>query len=148
MTEQTKEHIIETVKSTAGHWMFFLGALLLLSGVYGALRIIHVSARGVPYPSSGVLPSTILFGSSNLFPPGSESDCDPYLQTYYDKDGLPRPATAEEKAVEEQVPLRCKRGFDEHRSKMKQYDRNLSAFLIFVGGGLVLATRFRKRYLA
>lgn len=136
------------MKSTVGHWMFFLGVLLLLAGLYGTLRIIHVSVRKVPYPSSGVLPSTILFGSANLTSFGRESECDQFPQTYYDKDGVPRPPTDEEKAIEELISLRCRRGFDEDRSKTKQYDRNLSAFLIFVGGGLVLATRFGKRYLA
>lgn len=129
--------------------MFFIGVLLLLAGVYGALRIIHVSVRKVPYPSSGVLPSTVLFGSANLsffsanlsfF--GRESECDPHPQTYYDKDSNSRPPTDEEKAVEERVSLRCRRGFDEDRAKTKQYDRNLSAFLVFVGGGLILSRRF------
>lgn len=137
-----KTYTEKTMQSSAGRWMFSLGALLLLSGIYGALRIIHVSVRKVPYPSSGVLPTTILFGQSSISF-GRETDCDPSPQIYYEQDGkTAREATEQEKAVEEQLSGRCTRGFDEDRAKTKQYDRNLSAFLIFVGAGLMVSRRF------
>lgn len=128
-------------------WMFFLGLLLLLMGAYGAFRIVHVTSRGVPYPSTGVLPANILFERGPFFY-ARETDCKTYPQIYYELDGrTPRQPTDDEKVVAGQGEARCVQGFVEDRQKQLQYDRNLSAFLVFVGGGLVLASRFGKRYL-
>ncbi|MBI4028757.1 MAG: hypothetical protein HY376_00090 [Candidatus Blackburnbacteria bacterium] len=130
--------------SSATQWMGFVGILFVLIGLYGALRIIHVSVRGVPYPYSGVLPSNLLLPKTLNF--AQESQCDPYPQVYYDygPDGkqTPRPATQDELNSQEQQRMRCIAGFNEDRSKQEQRDKNESAFLIFVGAGLFLLRRF------
>lgn len=123
-------------------WMLILGTILLLMGAFGFLRIVHVSLRHVPYPSSGVLPATILTPEDNTSF-GRETDCRLYPQPYYEADGKTlRPPTEDEKALQEEITRRCINGFDEDRAKQKQYDRNQSAFLIFVGAGLLFARRF------
>lgn len=127
-------------------WMFFLGLLLLLMGAYGAFRIVHVTKRGVPYPSTGVMPANLLFDRSPIYYI-RETDCQAYPQVYFEADGkTPRQPAEKEKRVQEQSTQRCVQGFAEDRQKLLQYDRNLSAFLIFVGGGLVLASRLGRRY--
>lgn len=132
-------------KSVIGQFMFFTGLLLVLVGLYGFIRIAHVTLRGVPYPIRGVIPATILTPEESISF-GRESECDPYPQVYYDfdKDGgqIPRQATEQELAVQEQTTKRCISGFNEDRARQKQYDRNQSAFLIFVGAGLVFARQF------
>lgn len=123
--------------------MFFLGALLLLMGSFGFIRILHIKARSVPYPSAGVLPSNIIFSGPFSSSFGRESDCTPYPTIYYEADNTtPREATEEERLQEEKLAARCVEGFNEDRAKMKQYDKNLSAFLIFVGAGLIFSRRF------
>lgn len=122
-------------------WMFFLGALLFLMGLYGFIRVAHVSLRHVPYPINGVLPATILTPEiSNNW--AHESDCDPYPQLYQDVNGKPREATQEEISQAQKLTDRCIQGFEEDRAKQKQRDKNESAFLVFVGAGLVFARRF------
>lgn len=124
-------------------WMFFIGILLFLMGLYGVIRIIHISVRGVPYPQQGVLPTTILTPAENTFFAGRESDCRQYPQLYFEADvKTPRDLTDAEKRLNEEIMKRCIEGFDEERAKTKQYDRNQSAFLIFVGAGLIFFRRF------
>ena len=127
-------------------WMFFLGTLLLLMGLYGALRIAHIAQRGVPYPATGVLPANLLFDRGPFFY-SRETDCKAYSTPYYEIDGKTiRQPSEEERAAVVQNEARCVQGFEEDRQKQRQYDRNLSAFLIFTGAGLVLASRFGRRY--
>lgn len=129
--------------SSASRWMFFLGALFLLIGAYGFVRILHIKVRSVPYPSTGVLPSNILFDRGTFSAFGRESDCDPYPTLYYDEDNKTlRDATEAERMLEQTVQERCVQGFNEDRAKTRQYDKNLSAFLVFVGAGLIFARRF------
>lgn len=135
----------ETQRPSVSQWMGFVGFLLVLIGLYGVIRIIHVSVRGVPYPSRGMFPSTIIFPGISTY--GTrESECDAYPQVYYDygTDGkqTPRPQTQEELDVQQQQAKRCSAGFNEDRSKQKQYDKNQAAFLLFVGTGLLFARRF------
>jgi hypothetical protein len=40
------------------------------------------------------------------------------------------------------MTARCVNGFDEDRAKQRQKDKNESAFLVFVGAGLIFARRF------
>lgn len=127
-------------------WMFFIGTLLLLMGLYGALRIAHIMQRGVPYPATGVLPANFLFDRGPFYY-ARETDCKSYALTYYEVDGkTPRPATEDEKSATVQNEQRCSQGFEEDRQKQRQYDRNLSAFLIFTGAGLLLSSRFGRRF--
>lgn len=129
--------------SSVPRLMYFLGILLFLMGAYGLLRIAHVSYRSVPYPSAGVMPSNLLFSGSNSLFYGRESDCDPYPSLYYEEDNkTPRDATEDEKILEQKMRERCVQGFNEDRAKTRQYDRNLSAFLVFVGAGLIFSRRF------
>lgn len=130
--------------NSAARWVYFLGILFLLMGIYGFLRIAHVSLRGVPYPSAGVLPSNILFDRMNTYSGlGRESDCEPYPALYYQEDNKTlREATEQERVIEQKIVERCIQGFNEERAKTKQYDRNLSAFLVFVGAGLIFSRRF------
>lgn len=129
--------------SKVPQWMFAIGVVLILSGLYGFIRIVHVSIRHVPYPSAGVLPQTILTPESYFNLSGRESDCDPYPQIYYEADGQTvRQFSEEEKSLQEELSKRCVNGFDEDRAKQKQRDKNQSAFLVFVGAGLVLSRRF------
>lgn len=128
--------------SKVSQWMFFLGVLFLLMGAYGFVRIVHVDMRKVPYPSSGVLPQTLLVGDVVSLN-GRESDCGSYPQLYYEVDGKTlRDASEEEAALQDEMTKRCVNGFDEDRAKQRQRDRNESAFLVFVGAGLVFARRF------
>lgn len=136
---------VDTHTSSAPQWMGVIGFLLVFMGLYGAIRMTHISVRGVPYPSRGVFPNTVLFqGDSVSY--GREGDCDPYPQVYYDygPDGkqTSRPATNEELGVQQEQSKRCVNGFNEDRSKQRQYDKNQAAFLIFVGTGLLFARRF------
>lgn len=127
-------------------WMFFLGLLLLLMGLYGELRIMHVTSKGVPYPSAGVLPSNILFDRPNVGAFNHESDCNPYPQLYFENDlKTPRQPTMEESTQQEQLKMRCIDAFNEDRSKTLQYDRNQSAFLLFVGLGLIISRSLINR---
>lgn len=131
--------------SSVSRFMFLLGALFLLMGAYGFIRILHVNMRSVPYPSTGVLPSNILFDRGTYSSFGRESDCDPYPTLYFEEDNrTAREATEQERMLEQKVQERCVQGFNEDRAKTKQYDRNLSAFLVFVGAGLVFARRFAE----
>lgn len=135
------------MKTTAGQWMFFLGALMLLFGAYGLLRIIHVNLRKVPYPSLGVFPPTVLLPGVYSYSGSSrESECEPYPQVYYDydKDGkqTPREQTEEERVNQEQLMKRCIDGFNEDRSKQEQRDKNQATFLLFTGAGLIFSRRF------
>lgn len=123
-----------------------IGILLFLSGLYGALRIYHVTRRGVPYPATGVLPSNLLFDRGPFFY-SRESDCKTYPLVYYELDGrTPREATQFEMTAGQQGEERCLQGFFEDRQKQLQYDRNLSAFLIFVGGGLITAVKYWRLF--
>lgn len=123
--------------------MYFLGILLFLMGIYGLLRIVHVSYRKVPYPSAGVMPANLLFSGSSTLNYGRESDCDPYPMIYYEEDNkTPRDAMESETMLEQKMQERCVQGFNEDRAKTRQYDRNLSAFLVFVGAGLIFSRRF------
>lgn len=135
----------EPKASSASQWIGFIGIFLFLTGLYGTARILHISSRAVPYPSRGIFPNTILL-PQNSTAYLRESECDPYPQVYYDYglDGkqTPRPATQEELDVQQQQTKRCINGFEEDRAKQRQYDKNQSAFLIFVGAGLLLARRF------
>lgn len=130
---------------SAYQWAGFIGIFLFLMGLYGAVRILHISSRAVPYPSRGIFPNTVLLPQNSTVYL-RESECDPYPQVYYDYglDGkqTPRPATQEELDTQQQQTSRCINGFEEDRAKQKQYDKNQSAFLIFVGAGLLLARRF------
>lgn len=120
----------------------FVGFFLLLMGTYGFIRIVHVTSRGVPYPSNGVFPHLLTLPGSSIYW-GRESDCNPYPQVYYTEDGTTsRPPTEDEAAVQNEIANRCTAGFDEDRSKQKQYDKNQAAFLVFVGAGLLAARRF------
>lgn len=136
---------IETQRPSVSQWMGFVGFLLVLIGLYGVLRIIHVSVRGVPYPIRGVFPSTIIFPGIPSYGI-RESECESYPQVYYDygTDGkqTPRLPAQQELDVQQQQAKRCTAGFNEDRSKQKQYDKNQAAFLIFVGAGLLFARRF------
>lgn len=133
---------VDETKNNVPSWMYFLGMLLFLMGIFGALRMAHIEYRGVPYPSHGVLPATILAPTST-FTFGRESDCDAYPTLYYELDGkTTRPATVDEKNLQEENTKRCVNGFNEDRAKQKQDDKNLSVFLIFTGLGLILSRRF------
>lgn len=112
-------------------------------GAFGFIRILHVNTRSVPYPAAGVLPSNILFDRGSFSSFSRESDCTPYPTIYYEADNkTPREVTEEEMMQEERLAARCVIGFNEDRAKTRQYDRNLSAFLVFVGAGLVFSRRF------
>lgn len=112
-------------------------------GAYSFVRILHIKARGVPYPSAGVMPSNLLFAGAFPSSFGRESDCNPYPTLYYEEDNkTTREPTEDEKMLEQKIQERCVQGFNEDRAKTRQYDRNLSAFLVFVGAGLVLSRRF------
>jgi hypothetical protein len=137
-------------RSSVPQWMFFIGVLMLLMGVYGLLRMIHISARSVPYPAQGVFPSNILFSNNQFFNTYSrESECEPLPQLYYDYglDGktTPRTPTEEEKMNEERQMSRCINGFEEDRAKQRQRDKNQAIFLVFLGVGLVFSRRFIDR---
>ena len=136
----------EVPMSKVSNWMFFLGLLLLLMGLYGFIRILHVQARSVPYPSAGVLPPTVLLPGLGANFYSRESECEPYPQIYYDYDSTgkqtAREANQEEVKVAQQTTARCIAGFEEDRSKQRQRDRNQSAFLSFVGLGLIFGRRF------
>lgn len=138
----------ETSTSRAFGWMSFVGVLLFLMGVYGALRIAHVELRKVPYPSAGVFPPTILTPNQNFSPFGRESECEIVPQVYYDYETngkmTVRPSTEEEKLIAEKNMQRCIKGFDEDRAKQEQRDKTQAAFLVFVGSGLLFARRFVK----
>ena len=123
-----------------------IGVLLFLSGFYGAIRIYHITQRGVPYPATGVLPSNLLFDRGPFYY-ARESDCKTYPQVYFELDGkTSREATEFEKMAGVQGEERCLQGFNEDRQKQLQYDRNLSAFLIFVGGGLITAVKYWRLF--
>ncbi|MDO8452370.1 MAG: hypothetical protein Q7S79_01315 [bacterium] len=123
-----------------------IGVLLFLAGVYGMLRIYHITARGVPYPATGVLPSNVLFDRGPFYY-SRETDCKAYTLVYYELDGKTvRQASEEEKTVSGRNEARCVQGFYEDRQKQLQYDRNLSAFLIFVGGGLITAVKYWRLF--
>lgn len=127
------------MKSSVSQWMFFVGSLLLLMGIYGFARIAHVSLKKVPYPSAGVFPPTILTSPDAVYLGQRESDCNPYPMLYYDQDGkTSRQPTEEEKANQEDITKRCINGFNEDRSKQTQRDKTQAAFLVFVGAGLIL----------
>ncbi len=126
-------------------WMLVLGLLLTLMGLYGFVRIVHISSRGVPYPLGGVLPSTILLPSTtSSF--GHETDCDPYPQLYYEADNKTvRQPTEAESYISQQLKQRCVNSFDEDRSRQAQVDKNTSSFLVFVGIGLILGRSLLAR---
>jgi len=134
--------VVSKNKTLVSQFFCFFGVFLVLMGLYGALRIVHIRVRSVPYPQKGVFPATFLLpGEYSSF--GRESDCNPYPQVYYDLDGkTARPPTPDEVAVSQEQTKRCIAGFDEDRSKAEQYDKNQAAFLIFVGLGLVASRRF------
>ena len=116
----------ETRLPSASQWVGFIGIFLLLMGLYGAGRMLHISTRGVPYPERGVFPDTILLPQNSTLVL-RESECDSYPQVYYDysPDGkqTPRPATQEELDAQQQQTLRCVNGFNEDRAKQRQYDK-------------------------
>ena len=131
--------------SGAYAWIHFLGVLFLLMGLYGAVRFIHIKMRSVPYPIRGVYPSVLMLSGTGGSGYSRESECEQYPQVYYDYDTngkqTPRPPTPEESAVSEEQAKRCVRGFDEDRSKQEQYDKNQTAFLLFVGVGLLFSRK-------
>ena len=135
----------ETNTSKVSSWMFLLGALLLLMGLYGFFRTVHINYRQVPYPAAGVFPATfILPGVTTYY--SRESECEPYPQLYFDIDNMgkqvSREATEDEIRVQEENKARCINGFEEDRAKQKQRDKNQVGFLVFVGAGLILSRRF------
>jgi hypothetical protein len=132
------------ISPTTSSLMYFLGVFLLLMGLYGVIRMAYITYRGVPYPSSGAYPSNLLFERSGSLGYGKESDCRPYPQLYYETDNKTlRQPTQEENWIQQQIAERCVEGFNEDRAKTFQYDRNLTAFLIFLGLGLIFS---RKLY--
>lgn len=131
----------EQTVNRVSSWMFFLGLLLFLMGLYGFIRILHVSIRSVPYPINGVLPATIITPEVS-YNSAHESDCNPDFRIYTDTSGMPRQPTEAELEQSAKISGRCVQGFEEDRAKQKQHDKNQSAFLVFTGLGLIFARRF------
>ncbi len=133
------------VNTASSSLLYFVAILLVLVGLYGVIRMAHIAKRGVPYPSAGVYPSNILFDRIGSMGYLRESDCRSYPQLYYQTDAKTlRKPTNDELALQDEITTRCVDGFNEDRAKTQQYDRNLSAFTIFIGVGLLFANRYSR----
>lgn len=112
-------------------------------GIYGSGRITLNIALLDKYPPEGAIPSSLLTGTtgSYIYPYSKESDCK-MIAPYYSVDGQPRSPTPEEEQFNKENEGRCLAGIAEDRKKAKINDINQSAFLIFIGAGLLA---LRKR---
>lgn len=117
-----------------------LGLLLFLMGLYGVLKIgfnILVLNR---YPMDGAIPQNILISDSSALY-AREIDCISYPQSYYGIDGNSREPTKEEQLIARQQEERCLKGLEEDKKRLMMADINKSAFLVFLGLGLVFSKK-------
>ena len=129
--------------SKSNIWFTFVGVILLLIGIYAAVRTGINFLAFSKYPQSGVL-TLSFFGN---MPPSytREQDCT-YTHYYYDVDGkTARQPTKEEAAQEKRDETNCLTSVVESRETAKINDISQSLFFLFLGAGVLVARKILLR---
>lgn len=140
---------IEPNKKT-NQWILFVAVMLMLFGIYGALRTIINMVAFEKYPQEGVYPNLPILGGTGgggygPYYGGREEDCTAYPMVYYMKDGYTtRKATDDEKAQEKKQQENCISQVTESRNKAKINDISQSVLFLFLGAGVFAFRRIFK----
>ncbi len=136
--------------------LLFIGVVLLLIGIYGALRTVINMVAFEKYPQTGVIGAVPWSGIQPAPSYQREQDCETsYVYTpqlFYEKDGVTsRTPNADEKLqMEQQKQLNdtqlknCISGVKEARDVAKINDITQSLLLLFLGGSVLLYRRILK----
>lgn len=122
-------------------WVYFLGIILLLLGLYASVRTAINLALFDKYPQGGVI-SLSIFGMPQYYQ--REQDCF-YPQPMFSPDGKSIEPTEEQVQMQKKQQQLCLEGVAESRQTAKVSDISQSVLFLFLGAGLLLA---RKKYLA
>ncbi len=129
-TEGSKEKKIPS-------WITFIGVVLLLIGIYGAVRTGINLSFFEKYPPEGILG----IPWAQPYYPQREQEC-MYPHPYYEPDGkTTRPATPEEKENEAISTQICLDGAREARERAKINDLSQSVLFLFLGIGILTTRR-------
>jgi len=132
---------MEEKKSKTNSFISLLGLLLLLLGIYMAVRTGTNLIFFKKYPTTGVMPVTPFFGGMPYSQ--REEDCMmSYPQTYFKENGQPRAATKEDKKMEEQQKNLCISGVVQAREAAKINDISTSLLFVFLGLGVLIGRKF------
>lgn len=129
------------MKDSAVRQVFmFVGVLLLFMGVFGALRVGINSFAYPVYPFDGVIPNNVLI-TSTFYPTYQRaSDCTNTSPSYDQNGNIASPSPEEEK-LNKKNEANCLTILATDRVRARTYDIAVSAFLIFLGTGLIVATK-------
>lgn len=111
-----------------------IALLFVLIGIFVGLRTISNLFLFTKYPNSGALSFGQSYGQK-------EEDC-AYPQTYFDYEGKPRPATAQEKQISTDQQEMCLKSVANSRHTTKVNDVSLSIFFLFIGLGLMIGKKY------
>lgn len=128
-----------SIDSKANQWLAFVGAVLLVAGIYGGIRTIINFAAFDKYPVGSVLP----LGDVNIFGALSyqnETECY-YTPTFTDSQDNPRQATEAEVSQAKTDESRCLDQVAAARQKAKVDDSTKSVLLIGLGLALIKGRR-------
>lgn len=128
-----------TEEKTPYGWVTLIGLVLLLLGVYGAVRTVVNLAVFPKYPTNSVY--SIPFGSVPYYGP-REEDCTtmpgPFLTDTSVKE-LNEEALEKE---QEQSKQACLSGVVQAREQAKVNDISQSALFLFLGGGILISRKW------
>lgn len=129
----------KTSESRVYPWVTFIAIVLLLLGIFGAVRTAINMMAFEKYPSTGVY--AFSFMMPGFYGP-REQDCT-YPQPYFTPDGKSRTPSKEEKEQEKIMKQNCLDGVREAREQAKINDMSQSALFLTLGLGLLVT---RKRF--
>jgi len=142
-------------------WLFFIGVVLILIGIYGTLKTTVNFAAFDKYPTGGVMAFSFLSSSATEQYHPREEDCQTnyyvYPTIYYQADNVTsrEPSAAEKQQMEvqeQQMPIQlanCISGVGEARDAAKMNDISDSLLFLLLGVGVLGALRlFRHRSLS
>jgi len=135
-----KQKEVKQTKTNA--FISLLGLLLLLLGIYMSVRTGINLAFFKKYPTTGVISIGSAFFGGMPYSQREEDCMMSYPQTYFNDKGQPRPATGEDKKMEEQQKKLCVSGVIEGREATKINDISSSFLFVFLGAGVLIGKRY------
>lgn len=121
-------------------WITFFGVLLVLLGIYAAVRTaVNIKLFSDRYPQSGVI-NTSLFGQPVYYQ--RETDCNfPFTPVVSPNGELTQPSLDQIK-IDKQNKDNCLTGVKDAREQAKLNDISVSTLFIFIGLGILLSRKF------
>jgi len=132
----------EIKQSKTNAFISLLGLLLLLLGIYMSVRTGINLTFFKKYPTTGVLSIGSAFFGGMPYSQREEDCMMSYPQTYFDDKGQPRPATNDDKRMEEQQKKYCISGVEQAREASKINDISSSLLFVFLGMGVLIGKRY------